>query len=152
MAAADEVYDADLAERRVEYTPAAAGVPGREIGRPQNIRAVVEKLYDVPPSPCMVSQRDNVCAVFNEVFRLIPADPENGGVFAVDHGERDVSLFFYGMNLAEQKLQPAVPATSPTARMFTDIIFTALNDFRGGTRRRSRLSDYDFQRVLPWRC
>ena len=89
---ADQVDHRNAAEARFEHVPADAGLLRREIGRAQDALRFFHIGDQLALAPGVVAHGDHIRAGVEDFLGLPGQQPQNGGVFPVDHTKIDLFL------------------------------------------------------------
>ena len=87
IAPADEIDHRHIPGVCLKDPPSPAGDLGRIVGRPEDPGTVVQVGHDLPLSPGVVSQGDDIRSRVQDLLRLIGCQPHHSGILAVDHRE-----------------------------------------------------------------
>ena len=107
LKAAHEIQHADAKPLGAfKHTEAPAGEIGGEVGRAQDIGALVQVIRDLEPAPGVVAQGDDIGSGVENFIGVAGQQAQPGGVFAVDDGEVDVVFFFQSPEVVVQAVKP----------------------------------------------
>ena len=100
---AHQIDHADRAVGRGIGGVAPSGTLGREVGRAQDPRLLVQIGLELPPGPGMIAQRHHVGARLQDLVGLSGRDAHHIGVLPVDDGKGNAHHFLIRLEVLLQK-------------------------------------------------
>ena len=105
IAPADQIHHCHVTGPGFKNLPPPAGNLGGIVGRPDDLRAILHVVHDLPFGPGMVAHGNTVRTGIQNVLRLVGSDAHNGSIFSVDHHEIRTGLPLHLTQMAAHPLQ-----------------------------------------------